>query len=486
MNDGRSPFTQRVLDAIRADERRLAARRRSVMSGVAALVVILGLWFLVRDDGASSPQPDRERWLAVLSGTPSAIEDDGGSGDAKLALHELARLYLVEGDEVAGEAVIAASRRSAGRVDLFGVLAAAAREDRVAALARARTMMLLREVDVASLSPDWDTLLAGLDELSDEDEIWCVLFYLESFSPSDAAPYVSWVGSQLGHSSDEIRVRALQTLRRLAPIGIENALVAMLQSGTVREKQVALIVAADLDLAAETTPAVLGVLGDPEPTVRLRAVRTLAHFGDPANAAAVGALASDGELAVRIHGALAAAQLGDTQHVGMLVPIAQGTLPTDCVQTLSSDPVNLALIALGELGDPRAADAAEAHLTDFLSGVTQEKDHVLPSLLALEQLHRTTAIPLVMSLEELGDTGLWIQAAATLHSLGSSSGALILNTYFFGPDEGLRTQAINAAARLRDEIFREDFEDLQGHESQQTRDAADRAIDRLDEPDNGS
>ncbi|MFG0316615.1 MAG: HEAT repeat domain-containing protein [Planctomycetota bacterium JB042] len=483
MTEGRSRLTNRVMDAIRADERALASRRRRVAGGLAILVVLAGGWFVSRTTTVVPGDPGgRAEWMAALSG-----EDDEA---AATALRSLARLYLVEGDEAAGEAVIEASRTGRlrgerGGIDLFGLLATAAREDRAEALRRARTMLVLRETEVASFDLDWDALLNGLGDLSDEDEIWCVLFYLESFDPDDAAPYLGWVAAQLGHASDDIRVRALQTLRRLAPVGIENALVAMLQSGTPRERQVALLVASDLDLADETESAVLGVLGDPDPTVRLRAAQTLADFGNPANAAAVAALASDGECLVRVQAAWAAARLGDPQHVDSLVPVAQGDVPTGCVESLSGDPVKLALTALAALGDGRGGDAAEGHITEFLAG-TAGKGLVIPSLLALEQLQRTSAIPLVMALETTGDTSLWIQAAATLHVLGSPQGSLVLNSYFYGPNEGYRTQAINAAARLRDEIFRDDFEDLQGHESPQTRDAADRAIDRLDQPDAGS
>src|SRR5690606_18300539 len=202
-----------------------------------------------------------------------------------------------------------------------------------------------------------------------------------------------------------------------------------------------------------------GVLDDPDPVVRQRAAQALAHFDDPQYAAAVGALVADADCNVRIHGAWAAARLGDPQYVGLLLPIAQGTVPGDCASA-TGDPVKLALSALAALGDGRAADAAEVHLTDFLGGDASKRGLVIPSLLALEELHRTSAIPLVLSLEPLVDTSLWIQAAATLHALGSPTGAFVLNTHFYGPDENYRTQAINAAARLRDEIFREDFEDL--------------------------
>ena len=487
MSDGRSPFTERLMGAIRADERDLAVRRSSVMRGFAASVVVLGLLLLARqgsEPGAPPASPS-----AGTDSNPAALLAalEGGGEDARAALHELAVRYVEDGDEAAREACLTyvQERARKGDIDLFHVFLHAATKDKAKALSRARRLATSRSVRVAASNEDWDALLADLSQVTDEEDIWAVLYYLESFGPADAAPYLPWATAQLGHASDEIRVRALQTARKLAPAGIENQLVALLQTGTVRERQVAILVAKSLGLATETTPAILGVLGDADPTVRVNAVETLAHFGDASNLTAVSALVGDGEIQVRLSAAYAAAVFGDPQHLDSVADVANGTIPAGTVNTIVGFPESHAMRLLADLGDGRAADAAEAHLADFVAGTT-DKRLVVSSLLILERMHRVSAIPLVESLETAGNTNLWIHAGATLHSLGSPQGAVVLNTYFHSSNEMWRTLAINAAARLEDEVFRDDFEDLQSHESETTRDSADRAIDRLDESAGGN
>jgi len=488
MMNGHSPFTERLLERVRADERVLASRRSTVLRGFAASVVVLGLLILARDgfepgtsvdpNAASTYESDRAGWIAQLGSDRE---------QSRTALRQLLLLFVEQGDEPARVACAdyLEARARGGEVDLFGLLVHSATKDKARTLERARVVLASRSVHVAALDEDWDALLDDVTQLSDEDEIWAVLFYLESFSGTDAAPYVPWVATQMGHSSDVVRARSLQTLRRLAPEGIEAQLIPVLQTGTPFEKQRALMIAKDLGLVTETTTAILGALGDADPAVRMFAAETLASFGDASNAAAVAALVSDVEVQVRVSAAFAAAQLGDTQYVGSMVPVANGTIPAGATHTLPGLPEAHAMNHLATLGDGRGADAAELHIADFVAGTTGSQ-LVVCSLLVLEQLQRVSAIPLVQSIETVGQDSLWIQAGATLHALGSPVGSAVLNQYFNSDSEAWRTQAIMAAGRLEDEVFRDDFEDLQNHSSQTTRDSADGAIDRLDESAGGN
>src|SRR5690606_37428677 len=68
MTEGRSRFTNRVMEAVRADDRALAGRRRRVTRGLAAVMLLGGVLCLMQEPRSTTAPggEGREAWLAVV------------------------------------------------------------------------------------------------------------------------------------------------------------------------------------------------------------------------------------------------------------------------------------------------------------------------------------------------------------------------------------------------------------------------------------
>lgn len=490
MSEARTPLARRVLEEVGRYERGQAERRSRVVRPVILVggAIIIASWIGVMLD---RQQP------AWASERDAAIERTASSDvvERKDAYRQLVGVFLERGDAKSRAAIIdgLADTDLEVKTDLYGVIgrhAAFGANDLDARLIVARMLEYLGgsagELAVAwgdVESVDWMELLVQLESLSADEQVWGVLFFLESMEPAEAAPYADWALAQLSHPNDWIRARALSTCRKIVPAapGLPQVVEASLTVGTTDEKVAGMQAMLQLGMT-QYIPEIDALLADGDPVVRENALITLHALDHTASLPAIESLVGDGDPLVRMHAAYVLATFGNPSYLGEILSIAQGNAPAGFTR---AHLVAEALHFLSFLGDPLAVEIAKGYVQTYPDGVDDFLLMVSINIISQGSEHSVYE-PLLTPLLNSTKKHVQVEAAAALHRIGSSLGEPGLVDRMNTPDEEVRIRAVGASKRLRDEKFRKPLEDLLDHQSQPTREAAKRAIDHLDKKKGGS
>lgn len=479
MDEPGTPLSRRVLaeieryEAMRSERRRRRLRNAALVAGCALAAAVL------REPLSSLSNPADRRLDAVVATLES------GSGEARAnAYSDLAARFAADRDPAVATRLLAGARDEDPRVRshvlrlLVATLPGASEQlpQALVALEQARGVPL--EIEVASTG-DVALLLQNLEALTVAEEMFAVLWLIESMGPEAGAPYADFVAGSMAFPSALVRGQALRTLVAVAPTSpVLPDLVEAALAGAADEKIAGLQVVEGLALTGFLAP-VRALLADPDAVVRDHAAYTLVGMADPQAELALAPLLADPDALVQIHAAYFLGRLGDADAIERLVAWAAGNL-TD--GSSRSDATAEALLKLNRLGDPRAPQVAVQHLTGFASGVGRAQV-VRVALDVLAKQPTPDAEQVLLPLLAASDPIVAVDAAVVLVRLGSGAGVAALNGWIqgIGVSESVQQYAIRASGRLGESQFLPALEIIhEGQDEQEeTREEAGRAIDTI-------